>query len=79
MNIVIYTLVILSIFYLLLKKFTTISSKKISKNTRILMIISLFLLMLALAFLRFYDDFSPNTKYSPPKYENGKLVPAENK
>tara|TARA_B110000444_G_scaffold195703_1_gene186249 strand:+ start:326 stop:829 length:504 start_codon:yes stop_codon:yes gene_type:complete len=49
MNIVIYTLVILSIFYLLLKKFTTISSKKISKNTRILMIISLFLLAILFA------------------------------
>ena len=44
-----------------------------------LSIISLFLLMLALAFLRFYGDFSPNTKYSPAKYEDGKLVPAENK
>ena len=44
-----------------------------------LSIISLFLLILALAFLRFYGDFSPNTKYSPAKYENGKLVPAENK
>jgi len=42
-------------------------------------IISLFLLILALAFLRFYGDFSPNTKYSPAKYEDGKLVPAENK
>ena len=49
MNIVIYTLVILSIFYLLLKKFTTISSKKISKNTRILLIISLFLLAILFA------------------------------
>ena len=44
-----------------------------------LSIISLFLLVLALAFLRFYGDFSPNTKYSPAKYEDGKLVPAENK
>jgi predicted PurR-regulated permease PerM len=44
-----------------------------------LSIISLFLLILALGFLRFYDDFSPSTKYSPPKYEEGKLVPAENK
>ena len=43
-----------------------------------LSIISLFLLILALAFLRFYGDFSPNTKYSPAKYEDGKLVPAEN-
>ena len=44
-----------------------------------LSIISLFLLILALAFLRFYGDFAPNTKYSPAKYEDGKLVPAENK
>ena len=44
-----------------------------------LSIISLFLLILALVFLRFYGDFSPNTKYSPAKYEDGKLVPAENK
>ena len=44
-----------------------------------LSIISLFLLIFALAFLRFYGDFSPNTKYSPAKYEDGKLVPAENK
>jgi len=44
MNIIIYTLVILTIFYLLLKKFTTISSKKISKSVRILMIIGLLLL-----------------------------------
>ena len=43
-----------------------------------LSIISLFLLILALAFLRFYGDFAPNTKYSPAKYEDGKLVPAEN-
>ena len=44
-----------------------------------LSIISLFLLILALAFLRFYGDFSPNTKYTPAKYEDGKLIPAENK
>ncbi|RZO49838.1 MAG: hypothetical protein EVA76_00435 [Candidatus Pelagibacterales bacterium] len=44
-----------------------------------LCIISLFLFILALGFLRFYGDFSPNTKYSPSKYEDGKLIPAENK
>ena len=43
MNIIIYTLVILTIFYLLIKKFTTISSKKISKSARILLIVGLFL------------------------------------
>ena len=30
-------------------------------------------------FLRFYGDFSPDTKYSPAKYEDGELKPAENK
>ena len=49
MNIVIYTVVILTIFYLLLKKFTTISSKKISKNVRILLVISLFILAILFA------------------------------
>ena len=49
MNIIIYTLVILTIFYLLVKKFTTISSKKISKSTRMLLIIGLFLLAILFA------------------------------
>ena len=49
MNIIIYTLVILTIFYLLVKKFTTISSKKISKSARILLIIGLFLLAMLFA------------------------------
>tara|TARA_A100001015_G_C14871547_1_gene664602 strand:+ start:283 stop:786 length:504 start_codon:yes stop_codon:yes gene_type:complete len=49
MNIAIYTLVILTIFYLLLKKFTTLSSKKISKSARILLIIALFLLAILFA------------------------------
>ena len=49
MNIIIYTLVILTIFYLLIKKFTTISSKKISKSARILLIIGLFLLAILFA------------------------------
>jgi hypothetical protein len=49
MNIIIYTLVILTIFYLLVKKFTTISSKKISKSLRILLIIGLFLLAILFA------------------------------
>jgi hypothetical protein len=49
MNIIIYTLVILTIFYLLIKKFTTISSKKISKSARILIIIGLFLLAILFA------------------------------
>tara|TARA_B100000674_G_C37653138_1_gene828885 strand:+ start:56 stop:559 length:504 start_codon:yes stop_codon:yes gene_type:complete len=49
MNIVIYTLVILTIFYFLIKKFSTISSKKISKGTRIILIIGLFLLAILFA------------------------------
>jgi len=49
MNIVIYTLVILTIFYLLLKKFTTVSSKKISKSLRILLVIGLILLAILFA------------------------------
>jgi hypothetical protein len=49
MNIMIYTLVILTIFYLLVKKFTTISSKKISKSARMLLIIGLFLLAILFA------------------------------
>ena len=44
-----------------------------------LTIVSLFLLVIALGFLRFYSSFDPNTKYSPAKYENGELKPAENK
>ena len=40
---------------------------------------SVILLLLALGFLRFYGGFPPNTKYSPAKYEDGKLIPAENK
>ena len=50
MNIVIYTVVILTIFYLLLKKFSTVSPKKISKSVRILLIIGLFLLAILFAF-----------------------------
>ena len=41
MNIIIYTLVILTIFYLLLKFISNISSKKISKSLRILIIVGL--------------------------------------
>ena len=44
MNIIIYTLVILTIFYFLLKKFNSISSKKVSKSIRILVIIGLLVL-----------------------------------
>ena len=44
-----------------------------------LTLVSLFLLVIALGFLRFYSSFDPNTKYSPAKYEDGELKPAENK
>jgi len=49
MNIAIYTLIILIIFYLLLKKFTSVSSKKISKSLRIVTVIGLFLLAILFA------------------------------
>ena len=41
--------------------------------------VSLILLLLALSFIRFSGGFDPNSKYLPPKYEDGKLKPAENK
>ena len=44
-----------------------------------LSITSIILLMFALGFLRFYGGFDPNTKYSPSKYIDGELKPAENK
>ena len=44
-----------------------------------LAITSIVLLIISLGFLRFYGDFDPNTKYSPAKYEDGELKPAENK
>ena len=44
-----------------------------------LSIVSLILILLTLGLLRFYGGFDPSTKYSPAKYEDGKLKPAENK
>ena len=44
-----------------------------------LSIASIILLIAALGFLRVYGDFDPSTKYSPAKYEDGELKPAENK
>ena len=44
-----------------------------------LILTSFILLIVALGFLRFYGSFSPNTEYSPAKYEDGELKPAENK
>ena len=49
MNIIIYTLVILVIFYFLFKKFITISPKKISKSARILTFIGLLILAILFA------------------------------
>jgi hypothetical protein len=44
-----------------------------------LSIASIILLVIALGFLRFSGGFDPNTEYSPAKYEDGELKPAENK
>ena len=49
MNIIIYTLVILTIFYLLLRFISNISSKKISKSLRVLIILGLILLAILFA------------------------------
>ena len=49
MNIIIYTVVILTIFYFLLKFISNISSKKISKTLRVLLIIGLIVLAVLFA------------------------------
>tara|TARA_B100001057_G_C22844287_1_gene948347 strand:+ start:1608 stop:2111 length:504 start_codon:yes stop_codon:yes gene_type:complete len=49
MNIIIYTVVILSLFYLLLRFITNISSKKLSKGLRILILIVLIVLAIVFA------------------------------
>jgi len=49
MNIIIYTLAILTIFYLLLRFISNISSKKISKGIRFLIIIGLIILAILFA------------------------------
>ena len=43
-----------------------------------LSIASVFFLILALGFFRYYGGFSPDTKYTPAQYEDGKLAPAKN-
>ena len=43
-----------------------------------LSIASVVLLIIALGVFRFYGGFDPDSKYSPAKYENGELKPAEN-
>ena len=49
MNIIIYTVVILTIFYFLLRFISNISSKKISKGLRIIIIIGLIILAILFA------------------------------
>ena len=49
MNIIIYTLVILTIFYFLLKLVSNISSKKISKTLRFITVLGLFVLAILFA------------------------------
>jgi len=49
MNIIIYTLVILTIFYSLLKFISNISSKKISKGLRIILVLGLIVLAILFA------------------------------
>tara|TARA_B100000963_G_scaffold176047_1_gene153072 strand:- start:1019 stop:1522 length:504 start_codon:yes stop_codon:yes gene_type:complete len=49
MNIIIYTLVILTIFYFLLKFISSISSKKISKGLRVILFIGLIVLAILFA------------------------------
>ena len=49
MNIIIYTVIILIIFYFLLRFISNISSKKLSKGLRILIVISLILLAIVFA------------------------------
>ena len=49
MNIIIYTVVILTIFYFILKFISNISSKKISKSLRILIILGLIILAILFA------------------------------
>ena len=44
-----------------------------------LSITSIILLIIALGFLRLHGGFDPKTEYSPAKYEDGELKPAENK
>jgi len=44
-----------------------------------LSVASIILLIMALGFLRFSGAFNPDSKYTPAKYEDGELKPAENK
>ena len=49
MNIIIYTVVILTIFYFLLKFFSNFSSKKMSKSLRLILILGLIILAILFA------------------------------
>ena len=49
MNIIIYTVLILTIFYILLRFISNISSKKISKSLRVLIVIGLIILAILFA------------------------------
>ena len=49
MNIIIYTLVILTIFYFLMRFISNISSKKISKSLRVLIILGLVIMAILFA------------------------------
>jgi hypothetical protein len=64
------------IAYYLLVTFLNFKNKKYPIFK--LSIASLFFLVLVLISFRFYGDFSPNTKYTPAKYEDGKLIPPKN-
>ena len=44
-----------------------------------LSILSLALFISVLIFFRYFSHISPETKYYPPKVEDGKVIPAENK
>ena len=74
-------LIILSIlapfitFYLIKFAFK-LSTRKVPFFT--LSVASLILLILTLVYFRYDNNFSPDTKYSPPKMENGKIKPVEN-
>ena len=50
MNIIIYTLAILTVFYFLMRFISNISSKKISKSIRALLVIALIILAILFAF-----------------------------
>ncbi len=63
--------------YFLYSWLAKLKNKKIPLTK--LSVISLILLLIALGLLRFSGGFDPNTKYSPAKYEDGELKPAENK